>query len=88
MQAMVNEPGLPLASRFSQLENNQLVVIRRFSWYYITGFDPVDSKPVGVYLRAIENGESILWDNMDTCPASQSISECAQSGVYITKLVN
>jgi hypothetical protein len=88
MQAMINEPGLPLASRFSQFENNQVVVVRRFSWYYITGFDPVDSKPVGVYLRAIENGESILWDNMDTCPASQSISECAQSGVYITKLVN
>jgi hypothetical protein len=89
MQALIDEPGSQNSSRFSNFSgSNQRVVIRRFAWYYITGFDATDNKPVGVYLRAIENDSSILWDNMDACPASQSVSECAQSGVYITKLVD
>lgn len=89
MQALINEPGSNNSSRFSNFSgSNQRVVVRRFAWYYITGFDPSDSKPVGVYLRAIENDNSILWDNMDTCPSTESIATCAQNGVYITKLVN
>lgn len=89
MQALISEPGSNNPSRFSNFSgSNQRVVIRRFAWYYITGFDPADSKPIGVYLRAIENDNSILWDNMDSCPASQPLSECSQNGVYITKLVD
>ena len=89
MQALIDEPAANNPDRFSNFSGtNQRVVIRRFAWYYITGFDPADSKPVGVYLRAIDNKNSKLWDNMDTCPSGQPISTCAQNGVYITKLVN
>lgn len=89
MQAQVSEPGFPNASRFSNLGNNQRVVIRRLAWYYITGYTAgSQSAPIGVYLRAVDNQNSILSGNMNLCPATQTIYECAQHGIYIVKLVN
>jgi len=89
MQAQVNEPGFPNASRFSSLGNNQAIVIRRLAWYYITGYTSgSQSAPIGVYLRAVDNDNSILNGPMDVCPVGVPISECAQHGIYIVKLVN
>lgn len=86
MQAQISEPGFPLSSRFSDLKNNVRVVVRRLAWFYITGFS--NNVPIGVYLRAIDNDNSILVGNMDTCPATTAIAQCAQHGIYIVKLVN
>jgi Putative Flp pilus-assembly TadE/G-like len=74
-------------NRFADLTNNKTVVIRRLAWYYITGFTSGGQpKPIGVYLRAIDNDNSVLTGPMDTCPAATPIAECAQHGIYIVKL--
>lgn len=90
MQAQINEPGLANASRFSGFSGTgDLVVIRRLAWYYITGYTTGSQPaPIGVYLRAIDNDTSILHGPMDVCPVGVVISECAQHGIYIVKLVN
>lgn len=85
MQALVTEPG-STEDRFEGLKNNVRVVVRRLAWFYITGFN--NNVPIGVYLRAIDNDNSILVGNMDKCPATTPIAQCAQHGIYIVKLVN
>lgn len=88
MQANVTESSPSDGSRFDDLKNNERVVVRRLAWFYITGFTSGSQpKPIGVYLRAIDNQNSTMVGNMDQCPATQDIT-CAQHGIYIAKLIN
>jgi hypothetical protein len=73
------------AGRFADFSgSNEFVVVRRNAYYYITSY--ADSKPQGVYLRAV-NSNSTLTGPLDRCPTDVAVTLCAHHSIFIVKLI-